>query len=185
MPNDPAQCLTPPETVLEAEVVRIESLLARAHKGDASCVPDLRALFQDPAMEGLMRAYGSPPETLRRALVDAASGTNLVVREASTQMLANVREDLEGANASPLEVLLAERAALCWWIVNRYEAEYASKRNLSTAQSDSDQKRIDRAHNRFLSALKTLATVRKLAIPSLQVNIGTHQINTLAAGGEV
>ena len=39
------------------------------------------------------------------------------------------------------------------------------------------QKSIDRAHRRYLSAIKTLATVRKLALPVLQVNIAKKQVN--------
>jgi hypothetical protein len=36
---------------------------------------------------------------------------------------------------------------------------------------------MDRAHKRYLSAIKTLATVRKLALPVLQVNIAKKQVN--------
>ena len=39
------------------------------------------------------------------------------------------------------------------------------------------QERIDRAHRRYLSAIKLLATVRKLAQPSLQVNVANQQVN--------
>jgi hypothetical protein len=31
--------------------------------------------------------------------------------------------------------------------------------------------------HRFLSAIRTLAQVRKLALPTLQVNIGQNQVN--------
>ena len=41
---------------------------------------------------------------------------------------------------------------------------------------------MDRAHRRFLQAVKTLATVRRLLVPALQVNIGKNQIITQAAG---
>jgi hypothetical protein len=36
---------------------------------------------------------------------------------------------------------------------------------------------MDRAHKRYLSALKALAQVRKLALPVLQVNIADKQLN--------
>jgi hypothetical protein len=45
--------------------------------------------------------------------------------------------------------------------------------------ADCWQKRIDAAHRRYLSAIKTLATVRKLALPALQVNIARRQVNVL------
>ena len=39
------------------------------------------------------------------------------------------------------------------------------------------QRCIDWAHKRYLSAIKTLAVVRKLAVPVLQVNIARKQVN--------
>ena len=48
------------------------------------------------------------------------------------------------------------------------------------------QRRIDHAHKRYLSALRTLDQVRKLALPVLQVNIARRQVNVAAgaAAGE-
>jgi hypothetical protein len=37
-------------------------------------------------------------------------------------------------------------------------------------------------HARFLSAVRTLAQVRKLAVPALQVNIAKNQVNVAGAG---
>jgi hypothetical protein len=48
---------------------------------------------------------------------------------------------------------------------------------MSLRQANCYQRRIDAAHARFLSAVKTLATIRKLALPALQVNIGKNQVN--------
>jgi hypothetical protein len=44
---------------------------------------------------------------------------------------------------------------------------------------------MDRAHKRYLSALKALALVRKLALPVLvaQVNVGGQQVNIAAGAG--
>ena len=41
---------------------------------------------------------------------------------------------------------------------------------------------LDRARNRYLSAIKTLATVRRLNLPIVQVNIAEKQINTVGPG---
>jgi hypothetical protein len=43
------------------------------------------------------------------------------------------------------------------------------------------QKAIDRAHKRYLSAIKTLAVVREPAVPVLQVNIARKQVNMAGA----
>ena len=44
-------------------------------------------------------------------------------------------------------------------------------------QDDHLQKRLDRAHRRHLSAIRTLAQIRKLG-PAVQINIAEKQINT-------
>ena len=88
---------------------------------------------------------------------------------------------MEGPAPTPIERLLAERAAICWWLVHRFEYYDADAGDRSIRQAEFNQRRIDAAHNRFLSALRTLATVRKLAVPALQVNIGANQVNQVGA----
>ena len=176
----PTPTLPPPTLPMDPSAV--EALLKRAARGDASCVPELKALFEHPAALPILRACGSPPEWLEKELVESASGENLAIREALLRKLAEVRRELEGPNPSPIERLLAERAAICWWIVHRFESAAATARDPSIPLADFHQRRIDRAHGRFLSSLKTLATVRKLALPALQVNIGMNQLNTIEPG---
>jgi hypothetical protein len=47
----------------------------------------------------------------------------------------------------------------------------------ASRQGEYYQLRMDRAHKRYLSALKTLALARKLPVPVLQVNIAKKQVN--------
>jgi hypothetical protein len=55
----------------------------------------------------------------------------------------------------------------------------------SRAQVEHYQRRLDHAHRRYLSALKALALVRKLALPVLQVNIAKKQVNVAGVVPEV
>ena len=48
-------------------------------------------------------------------------------------------------------------------------------------QAEYYQRRMNHAHKRYLSALKTLALVRKLAVPVLQMNIAKKQVNVAGA----
>ncbi len=48
---------------------------------------------------------------------------------------------------------------------------------LTLAQGDYHQRRIDRAHRRYLASIKALAQVRRLLTPAVQVNIAERQIN--------
>jgi hypothetical protein len=77
--------------------------------------------------------------------------------------------------------MLAEVAALNWFALRLYEARYASASNsekgLSLAQSEHSQRRIDRAHRRLMASLKTLATMRKLGLPAVQINLANQQVN--------
>src|SRR5512135_1724423 len=96
-------------------------------------------------------------------------------------------EAFAGPEPSPIEQALAETAALSWFALRLYEATYVcsskSESGLTIKQADFHLRQIDRTHRRLLSSLKTLATVRRLALPALQINVASQQVNQLNAGG--
>jgi hypothetical protein len=98
-----------------------------------------------------------------------------------------VAAELAGPSPSPVERVLAETAATSWFAYRLHEATYAgsvtSEGGMSLAQSEHAQRRMDRAHRRLLSTLKTLAAVRRLALPALQINVARQQVNQLSTGG--
>jgi hypothetical protein len=105
---------------------------------------------------------------------------------------AKLREELEGfaaslagPNPTALELMLCETAALAWFALRLHELQLVggatSESGLTLAQSEHHQRRLDRAHRRLMSTLKTLAAVRRLGVPSVQVNIAKKQVNV--AGG--
>jgi hypothetical protein len=158
-------------------------LIKRAIKGDQSCLPVIQTLLADGDRGELYReAYGDPAEWLRKSIVNRAARKNVVSQEAIRQTLDKVRSELEGPNPAPIERLLAERASLCWALVNWYETSFQLTENMNLAQADHYQRKISRAHGRFLSAVRTLAQVRKLAGPALQLNIAKNQVNVAGAG---
>jgi hypothetical protein len=153
----------------------IASLVQRTMRGDPTSISAVRSLLAEGGVgQALVDGLGSSAEWLRQGLVSKAGGKNVLVEEAIRRKIDAVRADLEGPNPTPIERLLAERAAFCWFIVYWYENSFL--------ESDLHQQRIDRAHARFLAAVRTLAQVRKLALPALQVNIAKSQVN-VAGGG--
>ena len=92
-----------------------------------------------------------------------------------------------GRARARLRRVLAETAATC--LVRLPDARSplrvgaTSGDGMTLAQSEHAQRRMDRAHRRFLSTLKTLAAVRRLALPALQINVARQQVNQLNAGG--
>lgn len=163
----------------------IDSILKRAQAGDTSCLPDVLDLLADPDCgPGFRAGVGSSAEWLRQSLIKKSAGNNILAQEAIAQELDRVRMELEGPSPTPIERLLAERASLCWHIMNQYENTYANASGWNISQADFQHRKIDKAHARFLSAIRTLAQVRKLALPTLQVNIAKNQVNVAEAGRE-
>ena len=63
--------------------------------------------------------------------------------------------------------------------MNWYDYAYLSAGSVSLQKGDYYQRRQERAHKRYLSAVKALAQVRRLELPAVQVNIGQNQINAI------
>jgi hypothetical protein len=121
-------------------------------------------------------------------LIDWAAGkqADAKSKEILRDELCDFRDKLVGPSPSPVETVLADTAATCWFAFRLHEAQYAAtivSDGMSLTQSEHAQRRIDRAHRRFLSTVKTLAAVRRLALPSLQINVARQQVNQLNAGG--
>ena len=163
-----------------------EALLKRAKRGDEKCLPQVRALLANGDRgRSFIDDDGSSAEWLRQVIAKVSSGGDILAREAVMRKIDKVRAELEGPSPTPIERLLAERAAFCWFIVNFYEAMSITAGPSTLAQANHRQRQIDRAHKRFLSAVETLARVRKMALPMLQVNVAKNQqINTVANAAE-
>jgi hypothetical protein len=135
-------------------------------------MPELRALFDGAEAKWVELLVGDMAEVAERALIEKAAGKDLAFQEAVRRRLAARRRELAGPGASPLEAILVERLVICWLAVYLYEAVYARLHgSLTIAEDEFHQRRIDAAHRRFLTATRALGTVRKLAIPALQVNL--------------
>ena len=112
------------------------------------------------------------------SLIKTTMGEDVLVREMAARRLALLRRDLLGENPTPLEKLLVTRIAMCWQSVNYWEAITAQRnREGNWAGVELFTKYLDRAHKRYLASIKALATVRKLQVPNVQVNIGEKQVN--------
>jgi hypothetical protein len=154
----------------------LRKFLKRAQSGDESTLPALRQMLQNPA---IVDAYGGNlAQQAELSFIEAAGGKNLAFKEALSRKLELMRAELAGPNPTPLERLLVGRVVACWLQVQDADIRYAQgQKDCTFAQGEYHQRRMDRAHKRYLSALKTLALVRKLALPVLQVNIAKKQVN--------
>ena len=168
-----------PAAKIEKEQKRDADLIAmvkRANKGDKSALASVREMLNRPRGADLFG--GNLAYQAELSLIENVGGDQLVFKEALGRKLAVLRDELAGPNPTPLERLLVERVVACWLQVQDADVRYAQGQKTCTfAQSEYYQRRQDRAHNRYLSAMRTLAVVRKLTIPVVQVNIARKQVN--------
>ncbi len=162
---------------LETAVARANGLLPDANAGDPSALRDLRTILEDHPQ--LWDGIGNLAREAEQPLVRLVAGPNTVAKEAIRKKLDALRRDVAGPAPSPLELLLADRVALGWLGLAVAEGQYHRALDQGLSQSDDEfhQRRMERAQRRYLAAIKALAQVRRLAVPTVQVNIGDKQIN--------
>ena len=128
-----------------------------------------------------------PVELARQALLKAVHGDQKLFQNLGRDILEAKERELAGPNPTPIELMLAQQAALCEMQLFHFERKYARRLNaqpdstLGIAQEEFYHKQAARAQTRFQSALKCLAQVRRLQLPTMQVNIANRQVN-LGAG---
>jgi hypothetical protein len=139
-------------------------LLKRAEQGDYAVLPKLREALDSDAR--LWRHYGDLAAQAEASLILLAAGKNLLLTESLQRKLQALKEELGGESPSPLDRLLVERVTATWLQTAYFDGLLAQAKGASEAQAKMLQQMQDAAHRRHLSAVKTLATVRKLLKPT-------------------
>lgn len=164
--------------VYRETVGKLRELVKKAEKGTKKAVPEIREILNEhPQLSWKLIDLSKLTEGL--FINKMSRDEDLASKEAMKHQLACMREEVAGDNPSPLERLLAERVAATWLQAQLFEGIYASSmfKSMTLAQADYHQRRIDKAHRRHLSAIRTLAQIRKMG-PAVQINIAEKQINT-------
>ncbi len=159
---------------LATDKKNLMDLINRAQDGDEGALPLLRKVLDEvPRVARIIDLA----KDVERGLVKKVSGDDVFTQEAIPRNLKAMRGEIAGENLSPLERLLAERITVCWLELQYFQAIYTQNLgDMTIPQSDYHQRRIDKAHRRYLSSIKTLAQIRKMG-PVVQINIAEQQIN--------
>jgi len=157
---------------------RRSEIMKRAEEGDRSVLPQVRKMLDEAP--DIAEELGNLDGLARAALLNLLAQENLLLQEAMTRRLDGMVAEMAGPDASPLEALLAEQIALCWQQLRLAETRRAQIQGCSLTHAAHYEQCISRAQRRYLQAIKTLAQIRKLGPPAVQVNIardGGQQLN--------
>lgn len=149
---------------LDPEIGAIQAAIERAEAGDASALPAIRDAFDKFPV--LVRSLGGDlAQQAIEVLLKTMFPKQLAAREAVRKQVATLRAGLAGDKPNPLERLLVERIVVCWLHAYHADVLYGQAGSITFAQGEYLQRQQDRAQRHYLSAIKSLATVRRLALP--------------------
>ncbi|MCE5237180.1 hypothetical protein LLH23_01645 [bacterium] len=134
------------------------------------------------AVPWLWKCAGDLSELAGRSVVETVSAYP-ATKESVLAGREAIRRDL-GYESSPLlERMLVDHLVLCWMRLQLTEYRYSEflKAGGSFQEAEYWEKRLSANQRRYLRAVETLARIRRLALPAIQVNIGGQQVNV--AGG--
>ena len=169
-----------PEAIRE-RIYELQELSDKAEDDDAGARQELRRRLAQEVPEVVARCSDSA-RSYRRLLAKRSSGGSPLVEEAISETARRMALELAGEAPTPLAVLLSERVASLWVLVELQEtllAAYYYKASGASPAFVLQMTRLQESSNRrYLGAIKTLAQVQKLQGPSrVQVNIGGNQVN--------
>jgi hypothetical protein len=137
----------------------IKAVLARAGGGDQAALPRLRALLDETQ---LWRQLGDLAAHAELTWLRHVTGTDLALREMLARKLGALKVELGGPAPSPLERLLVDRIAINWLMVAFADIEAAGTKDGDPRRANLAMKRQTQATQRLATAIKALATVRRL-----------------------
>jgi hypothetical protein len=144
---------------------RLQWLVARARRGDASAVPELRAALD--VNRWAWDEYGDLEGIVEESQIELAAGDDLHLRECLLRQVARLKEELAGPSPSPspVERLLVARVAATYLQVGYFDARQAQGRGLTPAQAGQFLLQQGAAQRRHLEALRAMTRHQRLVAP--------------------
>lgn len=132
------------------------------------------------------RVAGDVIENTAQGMIKDMGGT-YAIRTSLQAGWTQIRENIAQPGDGALEELLIQQVALCWLKLAYTEWQhkyYLTTGSTTITQCDFWERRLSAAQRRYLRACETLARVRRLQLPAVQVNIGAQQVNQVNQGGD-
>jgi hypothetical protein len=157
--------MTKPRLLKETEALPLEvkTLLERSHAGDTSILPQLRKAFDD--YPELTTMLGDLARHAEEAVLSLIAGPSASGREAVRRHAEALREELLADAPGPLGQLLVQRLVLSTLWLGQAELDLADRLLRGDDASPGCRealRRLNAAHQRQLTAARSLAWLRKL-----------------------
>lgn len=136
-------------------------------------------LRSDPA---IWHAAGDLVEQAARHLIKEVSGKSYAVNASMTRGWEQLPIDLARPSDGALERLLVQQVVMAWLHLSYIEYQYSAMTtmtDMTMKRAEYWERRLSAAQRRYLRATETLARVRRLQLPAVQVNIGAQQVNQI------
>ena len=142
--------------------------------------PKVRALLD--RRPDLVRPIPTLSRWAENRIVHSASD-QVLGQEVIRAQLISMRTSLAEPRDGELERMLVESASLAWLALTHAEYVRAVRwtESLTTEAGDFWDRHVGKLRSEFLRTCKTLATVRRLHGPSVQVNIAEKQVNFVSS----
>jgi hypothetical protein len=154
-------------------------IVDRAYKAKKAAKEDLQTIRQflkdyPPMCKAVFGLVESTQELLIRKLMGIE-----VAEIAMEEYLVSLRDDMGYHDAPIIEKLLIENIVTAWLHVQYCESYLAFMAGMdkSIVVLEFWERRLSMAQRRYIAACESLAKIRKMAVPALQLNIGDKQIN--------
>jgi hypothetical protein len=144
---------------LPAEIVE------KTKRKDQAALRAVDKFLDNPAAKAL---WGDLGRHVLAKWISRYAGSNETMRQALFRFASDLRAKLAGENPTGMDVLLAERVVLAWVFANWSEYQYAGLVDqLSVKEHELHLKRIDLANRNLLTAIRTLAKVKRAKLPDV------------------
>lgn len=139
---------------------RLERLNARANAGEPRALAELEAFLRD--QPEVLAAAGDLARHAEKAWIDLVVGADSFTRVAVASQVERLKAELAGPDPTPLEKLLVDHVVVAH-LAERQAELGAAQPGGSIQQAAFRLKKAESAQRRFLTAAKSLATLRALA----------------------
>jgi hypothetical protein len=167
--------------ISEEDADKLIELVTRAYKSKKPAKTDLneirKLLIDHPEF---CKAIFGAVEVVQTEIIKAMiGGEQEVPTVALEEYILSVRDEMGYHGAPIMEKLLIENIVTCWLRMQHYEQQltFRMKGSYTLTILEFWERRLSVSQRRYLAACESLAKIRKMAIPAVQLNIGDKQIN--------